>query len=232
MTDTGCTYATLSPISHRWFSVSQSGSVSSPWGQSALIKPFPQWAKFSAKIFTAFSTNWMQLVMLCSQTADVTRGRLPVKGGSTLEVLRTIRGGTQGPHLFRVCTTGSLALYLQNYSRLCCSDLSVFFFLGESEEFGQLSRSGESPCGTVMYLCGPVLFCLLSDWEKNGTEVKKKRAHWTETFFKGLFSSAYCCCPVKTMSPKCQEGFLKKVVVSDLILIVLYKCQCVFSALW
>lgn len=82
--------------------------------------------------------------------------------------------GTPSPHLLRVCMTGSLALHLQNYSRLCGSDLSVF------KEFGQLSRSEELPCGAVI-----VCVCVvLIEWvRKTENKVERKYAHWTETTF-------------------------------------------------
>lgn len=103
-----------------------------------------------------------------SESAGATGGRLPVKAGNTSESEEGARHeATPRPHLLRLCMTGSLASHLLNYSRLSGPDLSV------SKELVQLSRSKESPCGTVSMYVWPCSLLSVEWLKRSGIKQKE-----------------------------------------------------------
>lgn len=134
--DTGSTDAPI-PASHRWFKLPRPSHSLHLEPDQASLNSSPREKSFSAKViywyFEAVNKlrdKWVTDSWWCFASRARWGPQGGVKGRSTSEseeggVLRTSHGGTWRPHLLTACVTGSLALHLQNYSRLCGSDSSV-----------------------------------------------------------------------------------------------------------
>lgn len=88
----------------------------------------------------------MQLETVCSSSKQ-----RPLEGNfqSNRRTCRRCGQGTKRPHLLKVCMTASFALRPKNIL-VCVAEIGVF--LGESKEFGHLSRSKELYFGTRICL--------------------------------------------------------------------------------
>lgn len=96
------------------------------------------------------------------------------------------------------------------YISKCFLVLSGFW---KAKGFKQLSKSKELPCGTVLYLCHPVLFCLFSEWERMRIVWKERCSFDINGFHNYLRFKPLCILSLSCenhVSLKCHWGFLKK----------------------